>query len=194
MGAGGAPAGRILECFAEIFSYPAGPPVALADVVRAGETLVPPATDSGALLREFRRSVASLPLGRLQEIYTATFDLQPRCSPYVGYHLFGESYKRSVFLVGLQERYRQHGVCPDGELADHLSAVLRFLAACSDAAPAEELIAEALLPALDKMLEVSAATTEGGRRPRPYDYALRALRLVLRHRLAAAAAAEEEPA
>jgi nitrate reductase molybdenum cofactor assembly chaperone NarJ/NarW len=36
---------------------------------------------------------------RLEELFTATFDLQPVCHPYVGYQLCGESQQRTLFLM-----------------------------------------------------------------------------------------------
>lgn len=49
-------------------------------------------------LQGFRAFVEQTSLVRLEEIYATTFDLQVVCYPYVGYQLFGESYKRGVFI------------------------------------------------------------------------------------------------
>jgi nitrate reductase delta subunit len=77
----------------------------------------------------------------------------------VGYHLFGETYKRSVFLLGLKQRYRALGFAMDAaELPDRLSVVLRFLACCPDDALRDELIDEAVLPALGRMSAADRAS------------------------------------
>ena len=54
-------------------------------------------------LAEFSRRTASLPLASLQETYTQTFDLNPVATLEIGYHLFGENYKRGLFLAQLRE-------------------------------------------------------------------------------------------
>src|SRR5690242_1791168 len=51
----------------------------------------------------FYQTVRTLALTQMQERYTQTFDLNPVCTLEVGYHLFGESYKRGLFLANLRE-------------------------------------------------------------------------------------------
>lgn len=164
---------RVLELFADILAYPSD------DVARrAGECR--DAADAAGLptadLDEFRRSVEHLPRGRLEEIYTAVFDLGAGASPYIGWHLFGDGYQRSMFLVELQKRYRRIGHETGRELADHLCVVLRFLSACDDAQEKEVLIREAVLPALASMVEKSGTgQSDAG----PYRAALGALQSAL---------------
>jgi len=70
-----------------------------------------------------------------------------------------------VFLVRLKEQYRACGLDLGSELPDHVAALLGLLAATEDAEFAEELIIEALVPALDRMLRRSkagAAPEDGG--------------------------------
>ncbi len=101
-------------------------------------------------LRAFRAYVEATGLAALEETYSGFFDLNPLCHPYVGYHLFGETYKRSVFLLGLKER--AGGFASDGaELPDRVSVVLRFLARSADETLNRELVDEGLLPALERM-------------------------------------------
>ncbi len=180
---------RLFALFADVFEYP-GPRVARA--VRECEALVAPrSVEAAALLGEFRAFVERTPLARLEEVYTGTFDLDAACHPYVGYHLFGETYKRSVFLVGLRERYRKIGYQDGGELPDHLAVLLRFLALTDDAVLAEEIVREALLPALDRMTGSDDADPEvAGHEPKPKHYqpVLRALHIALGGEVARAAA------
>ena len=142
--------------------------------------------DAAEAVGEFAAFARQCPAGRLEEIYTGAFDLDAACHPYVGYHLFGESYKRSVFLLEIKERLRAHGVDIGSELPDHLAAVLRLLAVTEDVELADELIGMAVMPALAKM------TGEDTERERhPYHGVLLAVRLVLEEHVTEAVPATE---
>jgi nitrate reductase assembly molybdenum cofactor insertion protein NarJ len=82
----------------------------------------------------------------LQSIYTATFDLAPSCSPYLGTHLFGDdSRDRARLMIGL----RGAGVAGE-ELPDHVAEVLAFAPRFSEE-EWRELVPLVLEPALAKM-------------------------------------------
>ncbi|MCC7119081.1 MAG: nitrate reductase molybdenum cofactor assembly chaperone [Anaerolineales bacterium] len=136
--------------FAGILEYPAGETLPAA---REAQTLLAekdPA--SAALLQDFYNYAASLTPGRLEEVYTGTFDLEAACHPYIGYHLFGETYKRSAFLVELKQRYNAEDFAfPATELPDHLAIILRFLAVTRDSTQADEIARDALLLGLDRI-------------------------------------------
>ncbi len=83
---------------------------------------------AAALLTEFCSFVEQASPARLEELYTGTFDLQAVCYPYVGYHLFGDSYKRGMFMAQLNAGYRERGFSAGNELPDHVAVILRFLA------------------------------------------------------------------
>jgi nitrate reductase delta subunit len=144
---------RLYGLFAQLLEYPRG------DVAGAARTcqalLAEEHAEAAALVAEFAAMAESAPPGRLEEIYTGTFDLNGICYPYVGYHLFGESYKRSALLIGLKQRYRAMGLDTGSELADHVAVLLRFLSALDAADLAGELVGEALLPALLRMTRTS---------------------------------------
>lgn len=108
--------------------------------------------EAGRALEDFRRAIESLPLYRLEEIYAATFDLNPACCLYVGFHLFGESYKRGAFMARLNAEYRVRGFEPGNELPDHLGVVLRFLAEFADEDTRSWLLEDAVLPTLQKIV------------------------------------------
>jgi nitrate reductase delta subunit len=97
----------------------------------------------------FRDFVTQTGLGDLEESYSATFDLTPVCYPYIGYLLFGDTYKRGEFLARLNARYRDNGIVVRGELPDHLGMVLRYLARIPDA----DLVKEGVVPSLERMIE-----------------------------------------
>jgi nitrate reductase delta subunit len=107
-----------------------------------------------------------------EELYTATFDVTPACVPYVSIHLFGEeNFKRGEFMAALSARYAAAGFETRGELPDHLSVLLRFLAQ-TDEAERRELVQFCLLGPLGKMI-VSLSDEN------PYRALLKAVREVL---------------
>jgi len=142
---------RLLQLFAELLDYPrrtldgvAGECAALVEGRSA---------EAAALLRGFETFAENTPQARLEEIYAGVFELDATCHPYVGYHLFGESYKRSLFLLELKGRYRPYDIQYGSELPDQLAVMLRFLAVNEDQAETQEIIREGLHPALRKMLK-----------------------------------------
>jgi nitrate reductase delta subunit len=166
--------------FADLLDYPDG-------------TTLPTAVACAALLRDelpaasapfagYLRFLEGQAMSRVEEVYTATFDLQPACHPYLGYQLCGESQQRALFLMQLQQLYRRHGYTAGSELPDHLATVLRFIAGSDDRACREELVADGLLPTLDKMLR----ELDGG--TNPYAELLQALRICLAEPVAGPAA------
>jgi nitrate reductase delta subunit len=77
--------------------------------------------------------LASQPLLRLQENYTAAFDLNPATTLNMSYHLSGDGRKRVALLARLQRSYRCAGYeGPADDLPDFLPAMVEFLAVCRD--------------------------------------------------------------
>ncbi len=142
---------QVFESFAELLSYPVKDPAPAAR--RCRELLL--ARDSADHLARFVARAERARPHELEEVYSATFDLDPACAPYVGHHLCGEGPKRGVFMAKLADVYRQDGFLdgrPDGELPDHVSVVLRYLSAVPAGPGRQALLDDALVPALDKML------------------------------------------
>jgi nitrate reductase delta subunit len=129
--------------------------------------------ESAGMLREFDSLLAQGPFTRVEEVYTATFDLQPACYPYVGHHLFGSENRRGEFMVGLKKRYLACGFSAGAELPDNLAVVLRFLDRCPGSGEEDELVRECLVPALDRMITSFQESSN------PYRGVLEALRRVL---------------
>jgi nitrate reductase delta subunit len=101
-------------------------------------------TDSKSrrLLQEFVDYLKGTPLMRLQETYTATFDLNPATSLNLTYHRWGDSKERGGALVRLVDLYAQAGYeIADGELPDYLPLVLEFLSV-GPPGSAREIMAE----------------------------------------------------
>ncbi len=135
--------------FAQILDYP-GP--RLAEIVKEGLTESRCAHPEAArLLGEFQAGCERLGPARIEELYANTFDLQADCSLFAGYHLFGEDWRRSLFLVELKERYQNCGFSCGQEMPDHVVVLLRFLSVQTD--PKEEtiLLEDCLLPVVSKV-------------------------------------------
>lgn len=173
----------VFELFAELLDYPRAGLGPIAE--RCAALLAKPIPEAATLLRDFSAFATSTSQSQLEEIYTGLFELDASHHPYVGYHLFGESYKRSAFLLGLKARYRDHGIECGTELPDHLPAVLRFLAMNEDLAETQELVSEALQPALARMSRGKTEDPPDPDIPQPvhpgarYQDLLRALALLL---------------
>jgi nitrate reductase molybdenum cofactor assembly chaperone NarJ/NarW len=175
----------VVSLLADLIDYPH--PGLAEEAAECRALVVDASPDAAALLDTFIGDVDRTPAGKLEEIYSGAFDLDtlsefdPTCYPYVGHHLLGETYRRSRFMVGLLERYKAYGYeVPSGELPDHLLVMLRFIVRCPDEELVEELVGEALLPALSRMTrdgEETGLQGEGGRRI--YLRALEAVRLTL---------------
>lgn len=153
---------QLLERFAQLLDYPGPESVIQA---RACEELlaatIPAAAD---YIGTFRRYLERTDIGQVEEAYTAFFDLNPLCAPYLGYQLFGETYRRSVFLLALMERYRSEGFVrtrwelPGSDLPDRISVVLRYAAASGD----DDVVTEGLIPSLRRMTGLEEGPLDDG--------------------------------
>ncbi len=168
--------------FADLLSCPTA---SLPARTREGAFLLESADgDAADLVHRFGDFLEETPPGRLEEIYTGTFDLQPVCCPYVGYHLFGEHYRRGIFMARLREHYRDHSFPAGKELPDHIVVLLRYLAGGRDEETDRDLVTECLLPAAEKMVKEFADGTN------PYRRILVALVRVLRREAGSGANAD----
>lgn len=83
------------------------------------------------LLRRFLAYAGNTPPIKLQETYTAAFDLNPAASLNLTYHLMGDSEDRGKALAGLLRIYQKEGYdIVAGELPDYLPMVMEFLSVC----------------------------------------------------------------
>ena len=97
---------------------------------------------------KFLAQIQSLSLSEQEELYTRTLDLSPLAAPYVGYQIWGESYKRGEFMAQLNHEMKVHKIDLEGELPDHLRPILQYLSISSS--PLPELI-EVLEKSIKKM-------------------------------------------
>lgn len=170
---------ELFRLFADALDYPRPETLrSAAECVTLLDALEP---EAATLVQRFADFLSRSPRGRVEEVYTSTFDMNITHAPYLGYHLFGETYKRSSFMISLRERYKESGFQFQGvELPDHVAVLLQFLYANRDAKVEQEIIRDALLPALRKMisskpLDKDTFPRDGG----PYKDLERALLLVL---------------
>jgi nitrate reductase delta subunit len=142
---------RLYQLFASLVEYPT--PFLMDRVNECISLLTPLQHEAADLLGRFKTFLTLTPLSRMEEVYTATFDLDAVCYPYVGYHLFGDGNHRGMFLAGLKEHYQGSGFSAGNDLPDHLGVMLRFLAHSNDEGDREELLFLCIIPALKSMLD-----------------------------------------
>ncbi len=130
---------------AQALSYPTPGSLALLE----GALALMPGGPAKKAFAAFAGQVRGLKLGEWEELHTRTLDLNPPAAPYVGYQIWGDSYKRGTFLARLRRAYAAAGVDSSGELPDHLAPILGYLACTQQ--PLPELV-DALGPALNKIL------------------------------------------
>jgi nitrate reductase delta subunit len=161
----------VLPGFADLLEYPnehtAAKSAALADRLQLHSAIWQD------LLEAFALHVSLTPQGELEETYTRIFDMNPSATLEIGWHLFGETYKRGSFLANLREANRTHGVDEGNSLPDFLPTLLR-LAPKLERASAQGLVADCMLPALAK---IRPKVDEGSA---PYQLILESLELLLK--------------
>lgn len=150
------------KCLADLLEYPNSD----------WDSKIIACADNNALTA-FRSAVATLTLSDLQELYTRTFDLNPVCALEVGYHLFGENYKRGEFLANLRETEAPFDLGQEYQLPDYLPVLLRLLTRLDDEELRSSLISHCMVPAIEKMMS-SFKDTEN-----LYRYLLEAVRTTL---------------
>jgi nitrate reductase delta subunit len=141
---------KLLGLFADILDYPVSGLAGKA--TECGALIGAAQPEAAVLLESFRGFAEETPLGKLQEVYSGFFDLNSICHPYVGYQLFGENYKRSIFLIELKKAFRAEGFEASGsDIPDRLSTVLRFVSHSKGGEDIDELLNRGVLPAIARM-------------------------------------------
>lgn len=169
---------QICRQFAALLRYPGSEVAALA--TECALSVAPVSRSAAESVGRFAAFAGRVRPAEVEEAYSATFELQALCHPYVGYLLCGENQQRTVFMLKLRELYNRHGFRGGNDLPDHFGEVLDFVAATDSGADCRDLLADGLLPALEKIL------AERCEADRPYLDLLRALRSFLAATLVAA--------
>ncbi|MGH9414631.1 MAG: hypothetical protein ACRD0Y_12950 [Terriglobales bacterium] len=137
----------LLELFADVLDYPG--PVAAAALRRSAGMLAAASPVLRGLVNEFAVPASAMPPAQLEELYAATFDLQPDFTLNLTHHLFGEDHgKRSAMLIELAAAARTAGLDLGGELPDHLCWMLRLLALSPADSELQDLTPYCILPGL----------------------------------------------
>ena len=164
------PVGVALEGLGAALAYPREG--FRASVTNCRERLQSVDEEAAAALGAFCDATGDLDQNGLEELYTRTFDLNPVCTLEVGWHLYGEQYRRGRFLVQARDLLQRVGIEEQGELPDHLMSLLPAVA-CLDPENAAVFAGTYMVPAVDKML----SGLEG--KANPYEQVLRAVRQIL---------------
>ncbi|HUI84309.1 MAG TPA: molecular chaperone TorD family protein [Candidatus Binatia bacterium] len=135
-----------LEAVAALFTYPE------SGYMKRVDHAVACSGPAALSLQQLAQQLRCMPLNDLQELYTCTFDLGPFCALELGWHLFGEDYKRGLLLVRMRRELQANGIAESHELPDHLSHALLLLARMAPS-EAEGFAGAIVLPALTRMLQ-----------------------------------------
>ncbi len=117
--------------------------------------------DSNMMLKldPFITHIQEKPISAQQEYFISTFDVQAVCYLDIGYILYGEDYKRGVFLVNMKREQELAGNDCGVELADHLPNILTLLPKLKDTDLAEEMVYSLLIPAISEMISKFRSNT-----------------------------------
>ncbi|MHC5108861.1 MAG: nitrate reductase molybdenum cofactor assembly chaperone [Planctomycetota bacterium] len=102
--------------------------------------------------RKWAGEMAGLTLEAQQELYARTFDMSPKCTLEIGWHLFGEQYDRGTFLVWMRGQMRELGLAESTDLPDHARHVLAVLGRLQPDS-ADSFATACVLPALEIVRE-----------------------------------------
>ncbi len=139
---------NLLHVFADLLSYPT------EDYQSHAEDLFRELHAAGwkpESLESFRGFLSHSGLGGIEESFTRTFDMNKNTCLEIGWHLYGEDYKRGEFLVRMRQALAEYGIPESVELPDHISHCLKLLAAL-EPEDANIFVARFLRPALDVIL------------------------------------------
>ena len=110
---------------------------------------------------KFLAKVQPLSISEQEVLYTRTLDLSPLAAPYVGYHIWGESYTRGEFMSNLNHEMKALNLDLEGELPDHLRPILLYLEASPTPLPE-------LIEVLDRAIKSMQKTLKKVEADNPY--------------------------
>ena len=111
---------RLLQELADVFSYPQ------QDYQQRVEQIARQLPNPSSW-QPFVEFVLGNRLEKIEEDFTYTFDMRPTTCLEIGWHLYGEDYKRGQFLVKMRQALQEYGIAESLELPDHLSHCLKLL-------------------------------------------------------------------
>lgn len=161
------------EAFARIFSYP---DENCHTWIRECGRLLAWDGNTSQLFSRFAGHALAVRIEELEELFVQTFEMTRQRALEVGWHLYGEQYKRGEFLVHMRSLLRRYGVAETLELPDHLSHCLLLLPRL-DEREAFQFVRSSLRPALERI-------RQGFEGDNPYRYAIESLCCSLDRRFA----------
>lgn len=108
--------------------------------------------EAGKELNNFSDYISKCALDDRQELFTKTFDVQPICYLDLGYVMFGEDYKRGVFLLSMQGEQQHINNNCGTDLPDNICNVLVLMSKSEDVAFIQDLVWRIFIPCLKKMI------------------------------------------
>jgi nitrate reductase delta subunit len=134
------------DLLASVLTYPDsefdGKPDRFAQDMRGGDP------DLARRFAAWADAMRCLSLEDRQELYARTFDMSPKCTLEIGWHLFGEQYDRGTFLVWMRGQLREFSLAESTDLPDHARHVLAVLGRLEPEA-ADNFGTACVLPALE---------------------------------------------
>ena len=110
--------------------------------------------DSKDSFDEFYMQVQNLSIGKIQELYTSTFELNAKFSLNIGSHIFKDDIKkRSMFMLRIREALTKYEVEEKTELPDFLPFILKLSTKIDDIDSLESLLVECLIDPICEMIE-----------------------------------------
>ncbi len=174
---------------ADLFGYPGEVNIVqrASEILDNSDQLKSPCYEE---LKKFRDAITDLDGHGIEELYIGTFDVASETCPYVGYLVFGDSFKRGEFLVGLKGTFKECGFTDDSDLPDHIAVLLRFIGhAGIENQEVVDLVRFAIHPALKKAI----GAMENNPNPNPYIHLLNAV-VAMMHTIAESAEIVQEVA
>ena len=158
---------QLIPGIARLLRYPD------ADTPKLAAAIADEAMNTGHPCQEYLEAFALVARTSSQEdmaeLYTRSFDLNPDCVLEIGWHLFGESYKRGQFLAMMRHHLQENGIEAGSDLPDYLPNLLD-LTMKLETQDAIDLVDDCILPAMEK---IQSALREGA-----YAHLLQALFLI----------------
>ncbi len=135
----------ILTLFAGLLSYPT------SEYKKNAHQLVLALGEQDAALQAFMAFIDRTKQDLIEEQFTAVFDMNKTTCLEIGWHLFGEDYKRGEFLVHMRQALQEYKIRETVELPDHISHCL-LLTGLLDQEDAQIYTTRFLSPALKIIL------------------------------------------
>lgn len=136
---------------ADVFRYPAADYLQRVRRCRTElETAYPEASEEFGKFVSYAIDVTHQ---QREELFVKTFEVQALCYLDLGFVIFGEDYKRGMFLVHMKREHERVGNEYGTELPDHLANVLVLIEKTTDEEFRNDLVAGIAIPAIRKMLE-----------------------------------------